>query len=298
MRCNTLHASPLGLVRLTRNSVSLVVPTRQKPATFPASPGIVSGRTAPAGFTLIELLVVIAIIAVLATVLVPVFAQAREKARQTACLSNLKQVGMAWLMYAQDYDEGYCPITYTQTTPVFQTIYWCTGTDPGTSAWNPSRGLLYPYLKNQFVQDCPSAANIVMGNFPVAYGMNRGVHRFEPSVADYVPETLADAERPAETIVLADASSWNMAQNQLTRAPLFYGPSSNFPYVHGRHSGMANVVWFDGHAKAMAPVYRATAARTVPAQTLKTNSLGDLLPPNCQHGASCQDYYYVLRKPS
>src|SRR5436853_7431745 len=59
------------------------------------------------GFTLIELLVVIAIIAILAAILFPVFAQARESARITSCLSNMKQIGLSWNMYAQDYDETY-----------------------------------------------------------------------------------------------------------------------------------------------------------------------------------------------
>src|SRR5690348_3498076 len=70
-------------------------------------PAMYRGKTKPTGFTLIELLVVIAIIAILAAILFPVFAQAREKARQTACLSNLKQIGLGTMMYAEDYDETY-----------------------------------------------------------------------------------------------------------------------------------------------------------------------------------------------
>jgi prepilin-type N-terminal cleavage/methylation domain-containing protein/prepilin-type processing-associated H-X9-DG protein len=100
------------------------------------------------GFTLIELLVVIAIIAILAAILFPVFAQAREKARQTACLSNQKQIGTALALYVQDYDE---------TTPSAN-IYgrW----------WNPvskrngpdpfARDQLMPYVKNEAIWYCPS----------------------------------------------------------------------------------------------------------------------------------------------
>ena len=91
-------------------------------------------------FTLIELLVVIAIIAVLAAILFPVFAQARDKARQTSCLSNTRQIGSAVMMYSQDHDEGLPP--------------WWTSTPGGYWYWHVH---LKPYVKNLQVFICPSA---------------------------------------------------------------------------------------------------------------------------------------------
>src|SRR5438046_2505462 len=79
-------------------------------------------------FTLIELLVVIAIIAILAAILFPVFAQAREKARSITCTSNLKQLSLAWLMYAQDYDETW-PLTAAQL-PNKSQVYWQAMVEP------------------------------------------------------------------------------------------------------------------------------------------------------------------------
>src|SRR5512138_2978895 len=95
------------------------------------------------GFTLIELLVVIAIIAILAAILFPVFAQAREKARATSCLSNFKQASLSINMYVQDYDETMVPMQYG-----------CCGYNP-----NLERGwmnLTQPYIKNWQIRLCPS----------------------------------------------------------------------------------------------------------------------------------------------
>src|SRR2546429_6022121 len=102
-----------------------------------------SARSAGRGFTLIELLVVIAIIAILAAILFPVFAQAREKARQTACLSNVKQIGTALNMYSQDYDEQFPSGRYDPSNP--------NGADYG-KGW---AGQVYPEIKNTQIFRCP-----------------------------------------------------------------------------------------------------------------------------------------------
>ena len=106
-------------------------------------------------FTLIELLVVIAIIAILAAILFPVFAQAREKARQTSCLSNVKQLGLGVMMYGQDYDE---------TFPIGG---WNAATGTASSRWYVD---VAPYIKNVQIRNCPSSPAKVDGSSGSAYG--------------------------------------------------------------------------------------------------------------------------------
>jgi prepilin-type N-terminal cleavage/methylation domain-containing protein/prepilin-type processing-associated H-X9-DG protein len=107
------------------------------------------------GFTLIELLVVIAIIAILAAILFPVFAQARAKAKQTSCLSNMKQIGLGLMMYAEDYD---------QTLP--SSYYYLNGatSDNGYMHWS---GMIMPYVKNEKIFVCPE--NPFGGFAPTCY---------------------------------------------------------------------------------------------------------------------------------
>ncbi len=104
------------------------------------------------GFTLIELLVVIAIISILAAILFPVFARARENARRTACLSNLKQIGLGVAMYTQDYDERL--VSYSYPTPDGS------APAPGIPATYGFQVALHPYVKNYQLYVCPSAKKI------------------------------------------------------------------------------------------------------------------------------------------
>lgn len=121
----------------------------------------------PSGFTLIELLVVIAIIAILAAILFPVFAQAREKARQASCLSNQKQVGLALLMYVQDYDEQF-PVGSQRASQGIWGLGWA--------------GQTQAYIKNSGVLKCPDdSTSAVRANatfealYPVSYAYNSNI---------------------------------------------------------------------------------------------------------------------------
>ncbi len=193
------------------------------------------------GFTLIELLVVIAIIAILAAILFPVFARAREKARQASCLSNAKQMGLATNMYAQDYDDKFCyyatyvpPGTPRPVTGGTGTHYW----------WD----LLYPYVKNRQIFRCPTV--------PKAWGygwnLRMGYIGAHPTRTGELYEGVIQTSVafPAETVLIAD-SDW-------TRSTADYGWSNSamltIPYhvsrfTPQRHNGGSNFVLVDGHAK-------------------------------------------------
>ena len=133
------------------------------------------------GFTLIELLVVIAIIAILAAILFPVFARAREKARQTSCLSNGKQLTLAFQMYAQDYDEVLPCYWYGDSVG-----YWCV--------------VIYPYVKNEQIFVCPSSPNLKYGTGWTGGG-GWGINY--PAIGGtYLP--LAKITQPAETVLIGE----------------------------------------------------------------------------------------------
>ncbi len=176
------------------------------------------------GFTLIELLVVIAIIAILAAILFPVFAKAREKARQTSCLNNAKQLGLALLQYAQDYDEVMVPCYLSNTSP---TVYWVHSVEP--------------YLKNTQITKCPSATG-----GPPCYGYN---HNYLTSAS------LGSIVSPAETIMFVDVGQTETGAERYDyhcRPPSAMN-SSTIARPNPRHNDGCNLAFVDGHAKWMKP---------------------------------------------
>ena len=206
------------------------------------------------GFTLIELLVVIAIIAILAAILFPVFAQAREKARQTSCLSNCKQTALGTQMYVQDYDETF-PIN----------LYM------GNSGPNPCMMTFYqqiqPYQKNAQIMLCPSdsapldfpTAMSVIGLPPpcvstppltkVSYQPNYAVIDDGDPNAIFPGETTRPVKKLAEIEFPVDTSLYSDATVTLPGGSAGYG-LFNSP-IQARHQSQTNAGFVDGHAKTV-----------------------------------------------
>jgi len=215
------------------------------------------------GFTLIELLVVIAIIAILAAILFPVFSRAREKARQTACLSNMKQVANALMMYVQDWDE------------TFPFITACPNVEQDKPNTTP-QSQLDPYIKNGQVWECPSATTqrarpYQRGAFafdggwyyPIDFlGVNITVGCNEPLMPNLGcnwtgrPYNMAQLPAPAETVAFIDSPMFSGCGG--ARVIFANGCCGGLSDINQRswsrttrHSGGDNIVFADGHVKWM-----------------------------------------------
>ncbi len=190
------------------------------------------------GFTLIELLVVIAIIAILAAILFPVFARAREKARQTSCLSNMKQVGLATMMYVQDYDERFMRCWNGPVVPGVRGET-CLG-------W---QHVIYPYQKNSQLVICPSYDRNSWEFDPVPTSLGYPWAYRYPTyaannqiVAPYPPLKLSGVAKPADTVWATEVYGDN-----ITYLPSQNGASN----YRNSHNEGTNIAWCDGHAKWM-----------------------------------------------
>lgn len=181
-------------------------------------------------FTLIELLVVVAIISLLAAILFPVFSRARENARRTRCLSNLRQMGLAYLQYSQDYDERSVP--------------WATSTATDTNGlylglafhWDL---LIQPYGLTRQIYTCPSITKSGSNSLTFAYTYNRMVGA--------AGRTLSSISLPAQTPSFIECDGVRLKNYGFGE-----GWESSNPYARGysiRHFDGANYLFTDGHVK-------------------------------------------------
>jgi len=202
------------------------------------------------GFTLIELLVVIAIIAILAAILFPVFAKARENARKTQCASNIRQLATAVHMYAGDYDE---------TGPIGAYADPTVQVPSGYSVWDPTqidwRFEVHPYIKNGQLFTCPSyekpdeplwhyVRDEIEARIHRSYAMS-----YTMSHDECPGRRLAGNPRPGNTILLTESREWNAdwSMTQIGGRAWFDGSKG----IMTTHSGISNFAFYDGHVKAM-----------------------------------------------
>ncbi|NUQ01903.1 MAG: DUF1559 domain-containing protein [Armatimonadetes bacterium] len=226
-------------------------------------PSCVHPRRRLGGFTLIELLVVIAIIAILAAILFPVFAKAREKARQSSCQSNQKQLALGVLQYTQDYDETmpwrwYGPVTaYVPEGGTTTTTY---------RTWAEQ---IQPYVKSIQLYQCPSEklaqSQMPYTTFVFGYNLNGSAGAGTPlsrGPGYSYPTAMAQLEAPATTVLMTDGwtmDTWWYAEDwcSLIAGRSSWSPASASPVAWTsadwnhvrRHNDGANVAWCDGHVK-------------------------------------------------
>jgi len=215
-------------------------------------------------FTLIELLVVITIISILAAILFPVFARARENARRASCMSNLKQTSLGIMQYTQDYDERYprwCDpdmVSTDTSMPWHQFGVIPTGSDTvNILTW---MDFIYPYVKNTQIFVCPSARANGQENAP-SYGYSTGISMggsFGSLSGGYnyhggdltlnnIPISLAQVQRPSEIVMVMD---YNSVYSLVTSpAEIRRNAVSSDPTRVTPHLGGANVAYADGHVK-------------------------------------------------
>ncbi|MBW3622412.1 MAG: DUF1559 domain-containing protein [Armatimonadetes bacterium] len=220
------------------------------------------------GFTLIELLVVIAIIAILAAILFPVFAKARERARMTSCANNMKQIGIGMKTYMTDWDDNYPMNRYADSS---HRVGGCGSLDGSKNTWKTS---LQPTLSSVDVYRCPSNERgdrmDDTGRYPISYAYNGGPFwEFRPG-CDYSAVNEADIPDPVGTIMILESKAGNP---DIGPWILDDGPASLQDNWFNTHQGTMNWIFADTHVKAM------KMGQTMVPKEMWRNSSG-LTPPN------------------
>jgi len=218
-------------------------------------------------FTLIELLVVIAIIAILAAMLFPVFTQAKTAAKKTQSVSNLKQIGLAWTLYAGAYDDTYMPPRTALVSGAY--AYWW-------ASWNGTvqkeeGGLLFPYTRGAGIQADPLFPNRLRAATGLTgYGYN---YRYVGTGS----LTTTAVANPSETVSFATSAQIDFGPSrQLQGNTYLEAPSSKYPTFHGRANGMGVIAWCDTHVSTRKPVLRTAPFSIFQPEPFITNNLGDI----------------------
>jgi len=201
------------------------------------------------GFTLIELLVVIAIIAILAAMLLPALSQAREKARSAACINNLKQQGIAFMMYAQDYDGFFPCYGVNENIPWYRKLVPYTGSPYPNDSWNqrgrPERGASYTtgHIFWCPSENCQDSSKL---EYWSSYGYNVYITRYTIPLNMYnTYPKLVNIIDPSNAVIVGDGDFTMLYAPSL--------PDAAAAHIKFRHSGGANFLFCDGHARWYAP---------------------------------------------
>jgi prepilin-type N-terminal cleavage/methylation domain-containing protein/prepilin-type processing-associated H-X9-DG protein len=236
------------------------------------------------GFTLIELLVVMAILGILAGLLFPVFASAREMSRRVVCVSNLRQIAMAMLMYMQDNDGS-----YVQAMSADNLMRWHGGRSSQDEPFDPKRGPLWTYYRTKELKTCPSfAAEFGSQGFEEGtggYGYNAQYVGGSPGDWQggwmYVPAKEFMIRNPSKTVMLTDAAfldqNKKLIEYSFCEAPYWeYWESKCDPSTHFRHRGYANVAFCDGHVRPMPMIMTHESGWWLSAEDYEKRKLGFL----------------------
>ena len=264
---------------------------------------MIQSKNRRAAFTLIELLVVIAIIAILAAILFPVFARARENARRSSCQSNLKQIGLSIVQYSQDYDEQMLrALSFRNPVIAGPNRHWASA--------------VQPYLKSEQIMRCPSdpldradtlpltgtsgTGTITQGSgywagitpFRISYGYNGNLSGAQDAFSTAASISLAALTNPTQTVMMCDLGAvpstttpppewvvkpasyilYDFTNSNLRATPTGNGSTANYGAPLARHLETANVLWCDGHVKAMrVEKFWSTASTTTVSNCLRVD---------------------------